>query len=69
MCSCTHVVIGCWGLLCLSEVFSVRRAYHYSVLVDEIDSGIVVSGGWFEGVMVEDDISRRLALVAQAEDW
>lgn len=39
------------------------------MLVDEIDSGVVVSRGWFERVMVEDDISRRLALVAQAEDW
>lgn len=39
------------------------------MLIDKIDSGVVVSGGWFEGVVVEDDISRRLALVAQAEDW
>ena len=39
------------------------------MLVDEIDSGVVVSGGWFEGVVVEDDVSRRLALVAEAEDW
>lgn len=64
MCSCTHVVVGCWGLLGLSEVFSVRRANHYSVLVDEIDSRVVVGRGWFERVMVEDDLPRRLALVA-----
>lgn len=39
------------------------------MLVNEIDSGVVVSGGWFEGVVVEDDVSRRFALVAETEDW